>query len=421
MMRRCLILGLMAVLVGCGPDAVDTSKDKFLIYNYNPQTSSYGLERATIRTLQDVTTVDGTVAYLRGGGSIQQTSNEPQTEKEWEEALWIDGSSTPVVEYTLDDDGTVLPWDFDSAMMLTVYHHLERSAEFFDRLPTEELGDAALKDNLSQNVGRIACYYYPRMSILGFSVPLPLFTDNAAYAYTMDAFLVPPRFLLTDAVPLYANRGVMTHEYGHAMFNRLVHNDRRAPDFLLNEDKWSKISLNELGSLDEGVADIWAALDTKNPNFIAPSIGEDLVDRNMTKVRYYETCMAEAISSGTYPKAEDCGGSVPGGSDTHTYDSKGVRYDRDGDEYDIYHLGATIASTFWAMRERVKDRVSDDELGKVLTSALRSIQNPGPTFRVVTFFDGLHAALPADAKADACAVFTERLPAISDTLACNTQ
>jgi hypothetical protein len=188
----------------------------------------------------------------------------------------------------------------------------------------------------------------------------------------------------------------------------------------LNSDKWGKVALNEMGSLDEGVADIWALLDTKNPNFIAPSIGEDLVDRNMTKTRYYEQCMGRAITTGVYPAAEECGGKAATETDKHTYDSKGVRYDRDGQEYDIYHLGATVAATFWAMRERVKDRVSDDDLGKALASALRSIQDPDPSFRVSAFFDGLHAALPTDAQADACAVFTERLPAISADLLCNT-
>lgn len=416
-MRRALLLGLLgALLVGCGPDEVDAGKNKFLIYNYNPQTGAYGLERAAIRTIQDVTAVDGTVAFLRGGGSIQQTSGEPKTAADWEKAIFIEGDRTPTVEYTIDDDGTVVPWDFDSAMMLTVYHHLERSAEYFDALPSEELGDPALKDDLSRNVGRIACYYYPRMGILGFSVPLPLFADNAAYAFTMNAFLVPPRFSLTDAVPLYANRGVMTHEYGHAMFNRLVHNNRRAPDFLLNQEAWQGQAANEIGSLDEGVADIWAALDTKNPNFIAPSIGEDLVDRNMTKPRYYETCMAEGVRTGKYPAATACGGTK--GQDGNTYDSKGILYNRDGQEYDIYHLGATVASTFWAMRERVKDRVSDDDLGKSLVAALRSIQDPTPEFRIVMFFNGLIAALPADVRADACNVFTERLPAIADGLNC---
>ena len=180
----------------CGPGAdVDSAGAQYLIYNYDPASGEYGLERARIDTLRDVRTVDGDVVYLLGGGELISTDTEPTTEEEWEDALVVERAGRPTVEFTVDSDGTVLPWDFDSAMMLTVYHHMERSSEYFDTVDASGLG--LDDDQISKLVGRIPVYYYPQVSLFGF--PLPVFTDNAAYAFTMNAFLVPPRVALTDA------------------------------------------------------------------------------------------------------------------------------------------------------------------------------------------------------------------------------
>lgn len=409
-----LALCALTALSACGPGGdVDPATNKFLIYNYDRDTREYRLQRAEIRTLRDVSSVDGSVVYMRGGGLLKSEIEEPKTEAEWEKALIVDGYKTPIIEYTVDSDGTVIPWDFDSAMMLTVYHHMERAAEYFDSIPTDGVPMWPGK-SVSAQVGRIPCYYYPQIGVLGISIPL--FTDNAAYAYTMNAFLVPPRLALTEAVPIYANRGVITHEYSHAVFNRLVHNGKRAPAHVINEAEWSQTAVNEMNGLDEGVADIFGALDTGDPNYIAPSISEELVDRDMAVARYYETCLRTAVTTGKYPDVTECGGSEVGGK---RKDSRGVRmdYEKDG-EYDSHHLGAVVGSVFWALRAQLQGQLTDAELGKVVLSALRTISDPSPDFKVAQFFDAMHDHLPAAHQSAACALFRERLPAIEGELQC---
>ena len=380
----------------CGPGAdVESAGGQYLIYNYDPATGEYGLERARIDTLRDVRTVDGDVVYLLGGGELISTDTEPTTEEEWEDALVVERAGRPTVEFTVDSDGTVLPWDFDSAMMLTVYHHMERSSEYFDTVDVSalDLGDP----RISRLVGRVPVYYYPQVSLFGF--PLPVFTDNAAYAFTMNAFLVPPRVALTDAVPIYANRGVITHEYAHAVFNRLVYDNARVPAPILNADEWPALPANELSGLDEGVADMFAFLDVKDPNFIAPS-SKSILGRDMSEKKRYPQLLLELA------QWEE-------GDDPIT--------DEDGNVlvYGPHDLGAVCAAVFYEMREIVKDEVSDDELGRILATALVSIRNPTPDFRITQFFDALHDNLPASKRAEVCSMFKERLEAVEDLLTCS--
>ncbi len=384
------------VLAACGPGAdVDSAGGQYLIYNYDPATGEYGLERARIDTLRDVRTVDGDVVYLLGGGELVSTETEPTTEEEWEDALVVERAGRPTVEFTVDSDGTVLPWDFDSAMMLTVYHHMERSAEYFDTVDVSGLGLG--ENRISKLVGRIPVYYYPQVSLFGF--PLPVFTDNAAYAFTMNAFLVPPRVALTDAVPIYANRGVITHEYAHAVFNRLVYDNARVPPPILNGDEWPALPANELSGLDEGVADMFAFLDVEDPNFIAPS-SKTILGRDMSTPKRYPQLLLELAQweEGDDPVTDEAGNVV---------------------SFAPHDLGAVCAAIFYEMRDLVKDEVSDDELGRILAASLVSIRNPTPDFRVTQFFDALHDNLPESKRSRVCALFRERLEAVEDQLTCS--
>ncbi|MEC9399190.1 MAG: hypothetical protein VX475_16315 [Myxococcota bacterium] len=427
------IIASSAILlaISCSPGGdVDTSSDKFLIYNLNTDTGDYELERVSIETLNDVRAVDGDVVEMRGGGKLTTGIQDPQTREEWEQVLLIENTITPQVEYTVDRDGTVVPWDFDSAMMLTVYHHLERAREYFDELPLSDSVRADLNNKkIGDLVGRIPCYYYPSISILG--VPIPIFVDNAAYAFTLNGFIVPPRQSLVDAVPIYANRGVMTHEYSHAVFNRLVYNGEKVPDPIF--EKWDEIAgtksfqaANELGGLDEGIADIFGALDTKDANYIAASISEELIDRDLAVPRYYDQCLLMAVESGAYPEPEDCGGNYAGTTckDAGTcpeepVDSQGVRFDYSaGGQYDSHHLGAVAAAVIWEFRERNKSNLTDDDIAEFVVIALRAIQEPTTDFRITHFFDAFHAALPAQYQSGACELFKERLIVIRDELQC---
>ncbi|MFP4601052.1 MAG: hypothetical protein ACLFVJ_22580 [Persicimonas sp.] len=371
-MRALKIWGVLAVLAlvlgGCGNPDVEEG-DRFLVLDWNADQRQYEVVESTIETLDDVEAVDGEVAYLRGGGDIIAGTSEPQTEADYKEALLIEGDETPQARYERED-GAVKGLDFHSFLMFTLYHHLEKSVDYFQSIGVGE-----------DTVGRIPVYYSPTLS---FIIPVNLLTDNAAYAFTLDAFLIPPQVLLEE-IPLAANRGVIVHEYSHAVVNRLVHEDARAPAYLL--DDWPDAAANRMAALDEGVADIFGALATGEPNFIGPSISEELfdIDRDLSKQRVYDEALLDEVD--TTPQSS----------------------------FNPYALGTVVASTVWALRDDVDD---DEALGRAVADTLRDLSGPEPTFRMADFFNKLWDNLPSHVQDAACDIFTDRLAAISQELQC---
>lgn len=370
-MRRTLQLLLfasfLALATSCGNEPVDQDA-RFLVLDWNADSKQYEVIESEIETIDSVETASGAIAEMRGGGDIVTGASDPQTEEEYKRALLIEDDESPSITYEVEG-GVVEAWDFHGFLMLTLYHHLEKAAFYFEEIGVDR-----------DTVGRLPVYYAPE---LNFIIPINLLTDNAAYAFTLDAFLIPPQFVLED-VPLSANRGVIVHEYSHAVFNRLVHNDARAPAYLL--DAWDDPSSNRMRALDEGVADIFAALALEEPNFISPSIsgpGFD-IDRDLAKERFYTSSLRNDVET------------TPMG------------------EFNPYELGSVVASTVWALR----GDVDDQRLGEAMVATLRDFSAVGEGFDLTDFFDLLHANLPPASQADACAVFEDRLTVIAEDLQC---
>ncbi len=373
-MKRALLIAGLAALASCEPPGpqVDPSEiTTYLVYDYESESGEYEVDPREIETLNDPRTIDGDIAFLRGGGKVVSNVPDPQTADEYERSLVIEGDFEPSAEYLIDD-GVAIPYDFDSQMMVTLYHHLERANEYFGSVGFE-----------TDRVGRLPVYYYPQLSVLGIS--LPLFNDNAAYAFTLDAFLIPPRLVLQDDVPLSANRGVIVHEYSHAVFNRIVSADRRAPLFLV--ENYPPRVQNEIRSLDEGLADLFAALAVGDPDFISSSISTELfdIDRDLTRVRRWDTAtQAEAL--------ESLEALVP----------------------NPYLLGSVFASTLWATR----DFLDDETLARTALAAMQRIESPPADFGAVDFFNAFLVEVPTDHVRSTCDLFVDRLPIVSDELDC---
>lgn len=373
-MRRLLtILGLFAAACGPpGPDVDPTEQQTFLVYDYDPDSEQYRLHESEIRTLDDARTVSGEIAELRGGGKLATVHPDPQTRQEIEDSVEVRNDRTPSAEYVIED-GVVVPYDFDTQMMVTLYHHLERANEYFTNLGLEQ-----------DRVGTLPVYYYPQISVLGISIPV--FSDNAAYAFTLDAFLIPPRLILQEDVPLSANRGVIVHEYSHAVFNRVVHEDQRVPDYFV--DDYTATVENYIRSLDEGLADVFAGLAVGDPDFISSSISNELfdIDRDLSKKRIWDGELELEIDQ-----------------------SEGSTGQRNP-----YILGSVIASAIWATR----DFLDDDTVGQTTLAAQAAIATPGPDFGLDQFVNAWLDEMPQDNRAAACEIFVERFQRIESDLDC---
>ena len=326
LLSTCASALLAVLLAACGPGAVEEGAS-FLVYDRDAKTDQYRLTEREIDTLQNVRAGRGRIAKLRGGGSIKINASNPSSKSEFEDSLSIEGSTTPDLDYKVDS-GVVTPLDFDTTIMLTLYHHVERAREYFVGIGVD-----------GSRLGRLPIYYNVTLELI---IPVNLLTDNAAYAFTLDAMLIPPRLLLKD-IPLAANRGVIVHEYSHRVFNRLVHDGSRAPEYLA--EPWPDDAVNRMRSLDEGVADIFAGLQTRDADFISDSIANDLfdVDRDLSKRRTYGSKLRETIE--TKPSSR----------------------------YNPYKLGSVVASTVWALRPQVDDR---DDLAAEIDDALDVVRRP---------------------------------------------
>ncbi len=366
--RPLLILTILWCAVSCADPPEIDSQDRFRVLDYDAEEERYELMESPISTLEDARSVEGDIVHLRGGGQIIMEHGNPQDETEFEEALRIEDSKTPRVSYEIED-GIVTAWDFDSLMMLTLYHHFERAAHYF-----EDIGVA------HELVGNLPVYYAPRFQIL---LPFNLLTDNAAYAFTIDAFLMPQQFFLSG-LPFAANRGVIVHEYSHAVFNRIVHDDARAPTYLV--EPWPDPAINRMRALDEGVADVFGALATGDPDFISPSIAEEefAVDRDLSADREYTNQLHSHVES------------------------------QDSAIFNPYQLGSVVASTIWALRPYIDDIT----LGQALVATLEDFAEVEPPYDLSDFFDPLYDELPQDAQSEACTTFRQRLTAISERLQC---
>lgn len=369
------LLAIVLFFVACsppGPQIDPAEHQTYLIYDYDPDDQEYRLHESEIRTFTNPQTIDGEVAFLRGGGSLATTVAEPTTRAEFENAIEVQNDHEPSAEYVIDD-GVVVPFDFDTQMMVTLYHHLERAAGYFESLGFD-IG----------RIGRMPVYYFPQVSVLGIS--LPLLSDNAAYAFTLDAFLIPPTLVLDEDVPLSANRGVVVHEYAHAVFNRIVHDDQRVPDFVWEPD-WSVDAQTQIRSLDEGLADLFAGLAVQDPNFIGPSISAELfeIDRDLTIERIWDSDLQDRIDDSEVAQQQN-----------------------------PYLLGSVIASALWANREFLDDQT----LAQTTLAAMAAIRSPAADFRVTQFFNAFLSEMPQEHRDAACDIFTERLELADDELQC---
>lgn len=385
-------------LTGCGRGTVSQAK-KYLVYDREPGSDEgeYVLSEEKIETLDNLQNVEGAVARMRVGGNMEQPIGSPSNRQEFKNSMKITGAKTPNADYEIRPNGLVVPWDFDSTMMFTLYHHLETAKKYFNTHGVD-----------AQTMGKVPVYYNTSVQAL---LPIDQLTNNAAYVFTLDAFLIPPS-ILDRKVPLAANRGVMVHEYSHLVFNRLVHRDKRVPDYLLS---WSGEPRRLMDSINEGVADTFAALQTGESNFIGVSLSENQIgmSRDLANPTYekYTSALRQCVESPRNCENVD-----------DNYDHPcGVCGPNDIFQYNPYVLGSHIASVAWAIKEETG--VTDGELSKAVVGALRDMgdvaaNRSASDFDVPTYFNAVHAELPADDQKDACRILTDRLEAVRGQLTC---
>jgi len=357
-----LAVGLVAA---CEPAEDDKGPQWVRVFTQD-ESGVYGLYNRELKTLESARRVKGAALKMRGGGSVfieagvLDGSLTAESEEDVEDVDLIKGSTGVWAEY-FKENGVLVPADWDSLVMFSFYHNIERARAFF--------GDLGVPSD-ALRVTR--CFYKVNFSsVLVFG--RPLVTDNAAYAPTADAFLLFPRHLTNGDVPMALNLGISAHEFSHAVMHRLVNGSSRVP---ITTEDWSALAANTYASVDEGLADFFAAHLTGDPNFIDVSIQDTFgLERDISKEK-----MLDELNS----RAGD-----------HSFG------------YDPYPLGTAIASFLWAI---TPDGEKRDRVAKaILTTLIDLRKSLGPDFDLIDFLQPLLENLEDELQAPACTLLEQRL------------
>ena len=258
----------------------------------------YALKTRAIDGLDDAARLEGDYGTGYTGGTLQIN---------WSSGRWSYDTGRPLDILHSVREGVAYPLDRDGLVLYSFYAHLEDAAA--------GLAEAGL--DISP-LFPIHIAVTPSLSdpSLAF-VP----AENAAYAPSANTFILLDDLVVKE-VPLAANRGVVTHEFGHGTFHYLTTGgDVYGPGLSTDDDPKRS---NHVSSLDEGFADMLACLLTDDPASFEASLA-----------------VPERDASGDHVAAE-----VPVLPD-----------DTEALSYDPYPLGTVFASLVWDVRTETDDRL----------------------------------------------------------------
>jgi hypothetical protein len=290
-------------------------------------------------------------------------------------------------------DGALVPEDFDSLAMVSIYYQIERSLLFFE--------DEGLD---SSRLVHMETYYWPKFTIIEADGQKQIMVDNAFYLYATSAdraFYVFP-YEQFGWLPLSMNGGVMTHEFSHAVYDALVTEPNRA---WIDGGGMTTSATNFVYGLNEGVADVFAVARLGDPDFMSHSIA---------KAVYVSSC-----NGGPYKDiVRDA--SVP---EPYTAAFDSAAQNRPLAEFCPYDIGMFFSSAVYASELRYEGSAEGEGVipsdatrsafGEALLRALDRLgQSLPPDFELYDLFDLLLEELPDDAARVATCSVLEELYAI---------
>ncbi len=347
MYRRPVKRLAVAVLLLTGCQDVSGPADVWVV-SYDATAHDLRLSPQRIDTIESV---------AEGRGGTTRLLKEPVLAVDADDNPIFKGGVAPAILFDEDAEGRIVPQDWDSLTLLSYYHHLEKSVAYFQSLGFDTAPMVPLPS------------YYRIQA--GFDQTVIGLTDNAAYLPTGHAFLLFESFFIHD-IPLAMNDGVVTHEFAHAIFHRVMNGDERMPiEYRLD---WPAETINHLGGLHEGQSDIFAAMQFDEPDFFRFSF-PGYEDRDMRVARVMTDEEYLALQAG---------------------------------EFEVHDFGAIIAAAAWEFSERIGSRARTAELTLAAENAM--VADLDASFEVTDFFSRFADLCTPGEKVEACAVLCERFP-----------
>jgi hypothetical protein len=197
--------------------------------------AEFALTEKQFRTLTNFNDLDGTYLTMKRGGQLtirQINGSIVQSEN-------FSGGASPVLRYKVKS-GAALALDYSTLAMLSAYYQID---EIYSTLE-DKLGitPAVLQANLPG--GKHTMLFEPEIKITGAGSEVAAGIKlNAAFSPTDKKFLLFQRSPI-EAVPLAANFQVLTHEFGHFVFDYSFYAGVSDSKNRWN-DEWAMSGINE--------------------------------------------------------------------------------------------------------------------------------------------------------------------------------
>jgi hypothetical protein len=291
--------------------------------------AEFALTEKTFRTLTDFNNLDGTFAKIQRGGTLKIRNVNGSIVS----ADSFDGGESPSLRYTVKS-GVASALDYSTLAMLSAYYQLD---EIYSTL---ESVIGLTPDLLQANLvgGKHTVLFEPEIKMTGsgseISAGIKL---NAAFSPKDKKFLLFQRSPV-EKVPLAANFQVLTHEFGHFMFDYSFFAGNPKDD-----DRWSdEWALN---GINEGFSDFVSWAFTNSTDILRSSIdiAEIADQRDFAKSSFnFENLNAEE------PKA--CTG-------------------------DFYCVGTLFARSLFQSWNQLKSTVSKKDMAKGVIETLKKCKS----------------------------------------------
>jgi hypothetical protein len=245
---------------------------------------NYALREVAFATLTDLDGMTGEVASVRVHGKLDLGSDVDEiVHSDDPDGIYLDLGGAPRLAYDVED-GVVVPLDYQSLEILSLYHVFETVYTFW----RDEGGIAAT------DLGTPRLFYDPRLAIAGEGMSLEIIAKLNA------AFLPGPRDFWwfrtsrLEEIPLKLNLGVVAHEFGHLLFDL----DFAAQQVTAYDDA-NAFNTDVLNGINEGLADFYSFVVTKNDDeYVASS--ELLAEERNLPVPWTRSTLYEADCQGSF-------------------------------------------------------------------------------------------------------------------------
>ncbi len=297
---------------------------------------SYSLENRDIEGLDDAARLSGEYGVGWTGGTLKI---------DWDSGNWDYQDGRPLDILYASNNGVAYALDRDGLVLFSFYAHLEDAIAGLDEAGLD------VSDLFPVDIAVTPALGDPGLAFLP--------AENAAYAPSANTFILLDDLIEKD-VPLAANRGVVTHEFGHGTFHLLTADTVYGPGLATDNDL---VKNSHVRSMDEGFADMLACLITDRPDSFEASLS-----------------VPERDASGDHIAADVLLPEAATGA------------------YDPYPLGTVFASLVWDLRVETDDRLGTLEL------VLVAIEDWGVNGdkNSYVFLDVLHELADNDQRAIIC-------------------